>query len=230
MSLEFNTASAVVAQSYLNIDYHGLAGNVEVRYESGDNETPVSIGIAPGIYYVYPRDQDNFYLLDPVLDKMTHFLAGFEQLINVQENSLFVQNSFNTGDPVIYMSGDDGIAIGGLSSGTKYWIISISGSSVKLASSLLDAQNNHPIDISSLGAGYSHCLFQHRTLSASITPQIHLINPTFRSNDVLLVKGITTSERNNLNPVLNGMLIYNKTVNKFQGRENGVWVNLYEQP
>jgi hypothetical protein len=229
MSLEFNTATAIVDQSYLNIVDHGLSGNIEVRYETGDNETPVSIGIGPGIYYVFPKDSNNFYLLDPSLDNINYFMGGFDQLINVSDNSLFVQNTFNTGDPVIYTCGD-GTDIGGLSSWNKYWVIKISGTVLKLASSLLNAQNNIPINISTIGSGYSHCLFKYKTLTPSAEPQIQIINPTFRSNDVLIVKSITTTERNNLSPLVNGMLIYNSTIHKFQGRENGAWVNLYEQP
>lgn len=36
---------------------------------------------------------------------------------------------------------------------------------------------------------------------------------------------LTTAQRDALIPT-NGMLIYNKTLNKFQGFENGAWVNL----
>ena len=36
---------------------------------------------------------------------------------------------------------------------------------------------------------------------------------------------ITTAERNALQNVQNGFAIYNTTLNKFQGYENGAWVN-----
>lgn len=229
MSLEFNTTTEIVAQSYLNIADHGLGGNVEVRYETGDNETPVSIGIGPGIYYAFLKDANNFYLLDPASENISYFLGGFDQLINVAGNSLFVQNSFSTGDPVIYTSGG-GTDIGGLSSWSKYWVIGISSTQIQLASSLFNSQNNVPIVITTIGSGYSHCLFKHKTLTPSVAPQTHRINPTFRSNDVLIIRSITTIERNNLTPLVNGMVIYNQTIHKFQGRENGAWVNLYEQP
>jgi hypothetical protein len=42
----------------------------------------------------------------------------------------------------------------------------------------------------------------------------------------LFVPQITTSQRDSLNSPLNGQVIYNTSTNKFQGRENGVWVNL----
>ena len=37
---------------------------------------------------------------------------------------------------------------------------------------------------------------------------------------------ITTAQRDALQNVINGQLIYNTSTNKFQGYENGAWVNL----
>lgn len=42
----------------------------------------------------------------------------------------------------------------------------------------------------------------------------------------MFVPQITTSQRNSIQSPLNGTIIYNTTTNKFQGRENGAWVNL----
>lgn len=42
----------------------------------------------------------------------------------------------------------------------------------------------------------------------------------------IFVPHLTTSERNALRNVRNGQLIYNTTLNKFQGLESGIWVNL----
>jgi hypothetical protein len=44
-------------------------------------------------------------------------------------------------------------------------------------------------------------------------------------NKALLVTRLTTGQRDSLTAV-NGMIIYNTTTNTFQGRANGVWVNL----
>ena len=41
----------------------------------------------------------------------------------------------------------------------------------------------------------------------------------------LIMKSYTTAERDALTAV-NGMIIYNSTLNKFQGYENGAWANL----
>ena len=41
----------------------------------------------------------------------------------------------------------------------------------------------------------------------------------------LLLGNMTTTERDALTAA-NGMIIYNTTLNKFQGYENGAWANL----
>jgi len=45
------------------------------------------------------------------------------------------------------------------------------------------------------------------------------------SSEILAVSK-TTNEINAISPATNGMIVYNSTTNKFQGRENGAWVNL----
>ena len=42
----------------------------------------------------------------------------------------------------------------------------------------------------------------------------------------IFVPRITQTERDNLQNVVNGQLIYNTTANKFQGFENNAWANL----
>lgn len=48
-----------------------------------------------------------------------------------------------------------------------------------------------------------------------------------RGMKVLRLTGITTTQRGNLPYTANGMLIYNSTTNKFQGRAGGSWVDLH---
>jgi len=43
----------------------------------------------------------------------------------------------------------------------------------------------------------------------------------------LTVPSLTTTARDAMTAV-NGMLIYNSSLNRFQGRENGSWVNMRE--
>lgn len=42
----------------------------------------------------------------------------------------------------------------------------------------------------------------------------------------IFVPRLTTGERDALQNVVNGQMIYNTTLNKFQGYENGAWANL----
>jgi len=42
----------------------------------------------------------------------------------------------------------------------------------------------------------------------------------------ILVPRLTTAQRNSIQSPIDGQIIYNTTLNKFQGRENGAWVNL----
>lgn len=48
----------------------------------------------------------------------------------------------------------------------------------------------------------------------------------YLSQNGIFVPPLTTAQRDALQNVINGQLIYNTTLNKFQGRENGAWVNL----
>lgn len=48
----------------------------------------------------------------------------------------------------------------------------------------------------------------------------------YLSMNGIFMPRITTAERDALQNVINGQMIYNTTLNKFQGRENGAWVNL----
>lgn len=48
----------------------------------------------------------------------------------------------------------------------------------------------------------------------------------YLSQNGIFVPRLTTAQRDALRNVMNGQLIYNTTLEKFQGRENGAWVNL----
>ena len=48
----------------------------------------------------------------------------------------------------------------------------------------------------------------------------------YLSQNGIFVPRLTTDQRNALQNVINGQLIYNTSTEKFQGRENGAWVNL----
>lgn len=48
----------------------------------------------------------------------------------------------------------------------------------------------------------------------------------YLSQNGIFVPRLTTAQRDALQNVINGQLIYNTTANKFQGYENGAWANL----
>jgi len=48
----------------------------------------------------------------------------------------------------------------------------------------------------------------------------------YLSQNGMFVPRLTTSQRDSLVNVVNGQVIYNTTLDKFQGREAGSWVNL----
>ena len=47
----------------------------------------------------------------------------------------------------------------------------------------------------------------------------------YLSQNGIFVPMLTTAQRDALQNVSNGQMIYNTTLNKFQGREAGAWVN-----
>lgn len=48
----------------------------------------------------------------------------------------------------------------------------------------------------------------------------------YLSQNGIFVPRLTTAQRDALQNVINGQLIYNTSTNKFQGYENGAWANL----
>lgn len=47
----------------------------------------------------------------------------------------------------------------------------------------------------------------------------------YLSQNGMFAPRLTTAERDSLQNVVNGQFIYNTSTNKFQGYENGAWVN-----
>ena len=58
-----------------------------------------------------------------------------------------------------------------------------------------------------------------------VTTHHHVQTETLQATEYVQMKGITTTVRDAITAV-NGMLIYNSTLNKFQGYENGSWTSL----
>ena len=52
-------------------------------------------------------------------------------------------------------------------------------------------------------------------------------NAGFTTTRHMIMPRVSTTQRNNLNGVINGSIVYNTSTNKFQGRANGAWVDLH---
>lgn len=73
--------------------------------------------------------------------------------VDVASNTIIINaHAFATLNTVILSTGA-GSAPGGLANGAQYWIIVVDANSIRLASSLANAQSNTPIDITSVGSG-----------------------------------------------------------------------------
>lgn len=57
-----------------------------------------------------------------------------------------------------------------------------------------------------------------------MTSIVQTISETISQNGIFVPK-LTTAQRDALKNVPDGQVIYNTTLNKFQGREAGAWVN-----
>ena len=120
--------------------------------------------------------------------------------------------------------------------------------SESLISLFLDASNNAIIDAGRLGTGpnypslrlsndFSQIIIQSNGKVISVEPknlpkdfyfQIGSSDTTFNAGTgVSRHVPMTTTDRNALVTVLNGMIIYNEPTGKFQGRAAGAWVDLH---
>jgi hypothetical protein len=75
---------------------------------------------------------------------------------------------FSTGDPVVYSNGG-GTTIPGLINNTTYYIIKNSSTSIKLASTLANANSGTPINFTGYGVGASHKLTNATNLPIAYT-------------------------------------------------------------
>ena len=102
--------------------------------------------------------QNNFKILDDISSYTETFDGSSSSVVNTTNNTITVsQHRFYHGQRVTYNNGG-GSNIGGLTSGTVYYAVADSHSTLKLAASLADALSNQVINISSVGSGTSHTL------------------------------------------------------------------------
>ena len=102
--------------------------------------------------------QNNFKILDDISSYTETFDGSSSSVVDTTNNTITVsQHRFYHGQRVTYNNGG-GSNIGGLTSGTVYYAVADSHSTIKLAASLADALGNIVISLSSVGSGTSHTL------------------------------------------------------------------------
>ena len=100
-------------------------------------------------------DNNSFRVLDDISSHTRQFDGSSAAVVSTANNTITaVGHRFITGQRVTYTT--SGGSIGGLSSGTNYFIIKVSLNEFKLASSLANANNNIALNLSSVGTGTDH--------------------------------------------------------------------------
>jgi len=100
----------------------------------------------------------SFRLLDNIASFTVTFDASSADVVSVANDTLtFNQHRFVTAQRVTYTNGG-GTSIGGLTSGSAFFIIKVDQNTIKLATSAANANNNTAINLTSLGVGASHTL------------------------------------------------------------------------
>ena len=102
-------------------------------------------------------DNNSFRVLDDISSHTRQFDGSSAAVVSTANDTItVVGHRFLTGQRVSYTT--SGGSIGGLSSGTNYFIIKVSLNEIKLASSLANANNNIALNLSSVGTGTDHNL------------------------------------------------------------------------
>lgn len=100
---------------------------------------------------------NNFKILDDITSYTLTFDGSSSSVVSLTDETITSNNHrFITGQRVTYST--TGSAIGGLTSGTAYYIIKNDQNTVKLALSLANALANSPINFTALGTGTTHTL------------------------------------------------------------------------
>ena len=106
----------------------------------------------------YGDTTSNFKLLDDISTYTLTFDGSSSAVVSTSNYTITqISHRFITGQRVTYTNGGGG-SIGGLTSGTAYYIIKNDQNTIKLATSLVNANNNNPISLTSLGTGTTHTL------------------------------------------------------------------------
>ena len=101
---------------------------------------------------------NNFKVLDDISSFTATFDGSASSVIDTTNNTIrVVEHRFIQGQRVTYTNGGGG-NIGGLTTGTAYFVIFDSASTIKLATSASNAANSTAINLSAVGTGSSHTL------------------------------------------------------------------------
>ena len=101
---------------------------------------------------------NNFKVLDDISSFTATFDGSASSVVDTTNNTIrVVEHRFIQGQRVTYTNGGGG-NIGGLTSGTAYFVIFDSASTIKLATSASNATNSTSINLSAVGSGSSHTL------------------------------------------------------------------------
>ena len=100
----------------------------------------------------------NFKVLDDISSYTATFDGSATAVVSTSNETLRIpQHRFIQGQRVTYNNGG-GSNIGGLTSGTAYFVTFDTANTIKLATSLANANSNTNINLSSVGGGTSHTL------------------------------------------------------------------------
>ena len=101
---------------------------------------------------------NNFKVLDDISSHTATFDGSATSVVDTTNNTIrVVEHRFIQGQRVTYTNGGGG-NIGGLTTGTAYFVIFDTASTFKLATSASNATNSTAINLSSVGSGNSHTL------------------------------------------------------------------------
>lgn len=103
-------------------------------------------------------ENNSFKILDDITSHTRTFNGSSASIVSTGNDTITLSNHrFITGQRVIYSNGGGG-SIGGLTSGSAYYIIKIDQNTIELASSAANVITGTQIDLTSLGTGSSHSL------------------------------------------------------------------------
>ena len=101
---------------------------------------------------------NNFKVLDDISSHTATFDGSATSVVSVADDTIRIpEHRFIQGQRVTYTNGSGG-NIGGLTSGDAYFVSFDTANTIKLATTLANANNNTVINISAVGSGTSHTL------------------------------------------------------------------------